>query len=88
MAQQDRQRTAAEIAEEMADLKRRLEAMRVERARKEGELNQLMGQLETQFGVKTLDAARAKYTAMKQEQVAAIQTLEKIIREIREQYGL
>ena len=55
------------IADNVAQLKRRVDTLRTQRSRDEGALEPLMKKLKDEFGCKNLDEARALHAKLKTE---------------------
>ena len=64
------------MAEDLKQLRARLDGLKTQRAKDEGALEQTMKRLKDEFGCKDLNAARTLYAKLRAENEQAEQTIE------------
>lgn len=64
------------MAEDLKQLRARLDGLKTQRAKDEGALEQTMKRLKDEFGCKDLDAARKLYATLRAENEQAEQAIE------------
>lgn len=77
---------AAEIEEKLINMKRKLDAAKQQADKAEGALDQLMDQMQKEFGVTSIKEAKAKRLQLEEQATSLVKDIEEIVKELEENY--
>lgn len=74
--------------DKLVKLKKEIEQARLDKASAEGALKQCLERLQTEFGVKSIEAAKKKLASMQERQEELTEEIEQTMKELEEEYDL